>query len=29
MSLKKIFMTSHAGNLSPPVTKGDSSWIHV
>jgi hypothetical protein len=24
-----LFMTSHAGNLSPPVTRGDSLWFHV
>jgi hypothetical protein len=22
-------MTSYAGNLSPPVTRGDSFWFHV
>jgi hypothetical protein len=22
-------ITSHAGNISPPVTKGDSLWFHV
>jgi hypothetical protein len=24
-----IPMTTHAGNLSPPITRGDSSWFHV
>jgi hypothetical protein len=24
-----FFMTSHAGNLSTPVTKGDSFWFHA
>jgi hypothetical protein len=24
-----FFMTRQAGNLSPPLTKGDSSWLHV
>jgi hypothetical protein len=26
---EKFVMTSHAGNLSPPVTRGDSLWFHM
>jgi hypothetical protein len=23
------FVTSHGGNLPPPVTRGDTSWFHI
>jgi hypothetical protein len=29
ISRMAFFMTSHAESLSPPVTRGDSSWFHV